>query len=124
MRILRTIKSRINGVEPVRRKNPKDIFRIANSNRWRIVDIRPAAEFHEYRIATSENIPILKMERKFTKLIPMDEKVLLVCRNGYLCASKFKELYNMGYNVFLLKGGINGLYKTKYNGVVYRSNLA
>lgn len=108
------------GVKPIPYLKKNKIYDVANSNEWKIVDIRPKHEFQEMRIATSINLPLLSLEKKIDSYVDRkQDKILLVCWNGHRGSILTRKLYANGYNVKLLKGGLNGLHKTKWADLVY-----
>lgn len=120
MRIIRTILGLAIGVKPIPYLKKKKIYDVANSKDWKIIDVRPKNEYQDVRIATSISIPLLSTKKKIGQFVDKKEdKVLIVCWNGHRAALLTRELYADGYNVKLLKGGINGLHKTKWSEIIY-----
>lgn len=79
---------------------------LINHKNAQIVDLRVASEFRKESIAGSINIPAVDLGRQVTKL---DKKrpVLLVDDNCQLARSASSLLRGLGFQVFILQGGLD-----------------
>jgi len=82
------------------------IKELKNNKRPAIIDIRTKTSFQKYRIPGSINIPLYTLK---TKTYLKSQKVILV-DEGYNCHKLLQrciELRRIGFNISILKGGLN-----------------
>ncbi|MFH0882243.1 MAG: rhodanese-like domain-containing protein [bacterium] len=75
----------------------------------RIIDVRDAANFTRYAIDGSENIPLAELLTKagIARLSPKGPHIL-VSRDGVEAAQAWVVLRGMGYEAYILDGGLEG----------------
>jgi len=72
-----------------------------------LLDVRTREEFEDGHIAGAKNIPLHELpiaERK--GLLPKDQRIVCICRNGDRSGKATRFLAEMGYNVTNLLGGM------------------
>ena len=84
----------------------------------KVIDLRDKVEFKKGRLKTAFYVPIQRLlTRDGLKLIPepkLEYKIILVSENGILAGSAAVPLSALGYDVYVLKGGMkawNDTYK-------------
>lgn len=73
-----------------------------------LVDVRSAAEFQQGAIKGSVNIPITELRARLTQLDPVCPYVLY-CRNGVQSEVAAFLLRQRGFEVFVLRGGLDSI---------------
>lgn len=88
--------------------NPVEATQMINQRQAIFVDVRPATEFAEGRIAQSRNVPEADIEQK-SGTLPKNKPVILVCMNGKASAKAVEKFRKQGFTeVTSLSGGIAG----------------
>ena len=72
-----------------------------------IIDVRDYAEYNKKHIENAICIPFEKLEKEYNKM-PRDLIFILYCERGGTSLLAAKELYDRGYVVKALMGGISG----------------
>ncbi len=89
-----------------------DIDKYVNNKKALIIDVRSPKEYEKKHIESSINIPFEKLERDYDKM-PKDLILVLYCERGGSSMLAAKELFDRGYVVKALMGGIKS-YNGKY----------
>lgn len=89
-----------------------DIDKYVNNKKALIIDVRSPKEYEKKHIESSINIPFEKLERDYDKM-PKDLILVLYCERGGSSMLAAKELFDRGYVVKALMGGIKA-YNGKY----------
>ena len=87
--------------------SPREIDRYIYSKRALIIDVRGAKEYEKAHIENAINIPFEKLEKDYGRM-PKDMVLILYCERGGTSLLAAKELYDRGYVVKALIGGIAG----------------
>lgn len=90
----------------------QDIDKYVYDKRALIIDVRDYKDFEQEHIENSICIPFEKLEREYNKM-PRDLMLILYCERGGTSLLAAKELFDRGYVVKALIGGIRG-YKGKH----------
>ncbi|MGN0373905.1 MAG: rhodanese-like domain-containing protein [Butyrivibrio sp.] len=90
----------------------QEIDKYVHSKRALIIDVRDGKSFERSHIENSINIPFEKLEKEYNKM-PKDLILILYCERGGSSMLAAKELFDRGYVVKALIGGIKG-YDGKY----------
>jgi len=81
------------------------------SNGAILLDVREAEEYNHQGLQGSINIPVTQLRKKISQLDLTRE--IITCSNlGSRCASAAFTLATLGYDVYALQGGINGLIRS------------
>ena len=89
-----------------------DMDKYVNNKKYLIIDVREASSYEKKHIESAINIPFEKLERDYNKM-PKDLILVLYCERGGSSMLAAKELFDRGYIVKALMGGIKG-YNGKY----------
>ena len=92
--------------------NDEQMDGYVKNKRALIIDVREPADYEAKHIENSINIPFEKLEKEYHKM-PRDLMLILYCERGGSSMLAAKELFDRGYVVKALIGGIRG-YKGKY----------
>lgn len=92
--------------------NDEQMDSYVKNKRALIIDVREPEDYEKKHIENSINIPFEKLEREYNKM-PKDLMLVLYCDRGGSSMLAAKELFDRGYVVKALIGGIRG-YKGKY----------
>lgn len=87
--------------------SPKEIDRYIYNKRMLIIDVRGEKEYQKAHIENAINIPFEKLEKDYAKM-PKDLVLILYCERGGTSLLAAKELFDRGYVVKALIGGITG----------------
>ena len=90
----------------------KEMDKYVPSKRVLIIDVRSEKAFDREHISNAVNIPFEKLEKQYDKM-PRDLILILYCEHGGSSMLAAKELFDRGYVVKALMGGIQG-YTGKY----------
>lgn len=90
----------------------QEIDKYVMNKRALIIDVRDEKAFNKEHIENAINIPFEKLEREYNKM-PRDLMLILYCERGGSSMLAAKELFDRGYVVKALIGGIRG-YSGKY----------
>ena len=90
----------------------KDMDKYVNNKRALIIDVRSPECFEKKHIESAINIPFEKLERDYNKM-PKELMLVLYCERGGSSMLAAKELFDRGYAVKALMGGIKA-YDGKY----------
>ncbi len=90
----------------------QEIDKYVSSKRALIIDVRDEKSYRKEHIENAINIPFEKLEREYNKM-PKDLMLILYCERGGSSMLAAKELFDRGYVVKALIGGIKG-YSGKY----------
>ena len=74
-----------------------------------IIDIRDENEFNQNHLDNSINISLYKMISEPEKYLEKNKSYLLICKYGIQSKIIMNMLNRMGYHVYSLKDGFNGL---------------
>ena len=85
----------------------KEMDRYVMSRRALIIDVRDSAMYEKNHIENAVNIPFERLEKQYGKL-PRDLILVLYCEHGGTGLLAAKELFDRGYVVRALVGGIEG----------------
>ncbi len=85
----------------------RDIDKYIYNKRALIIDVREYKEFEKEHIENAICIPFEKLEKEYNKM-PRDLILILYCERGGTSLLAAKELYDRGYVVKALMGGIRG----------------
>lgn len=86
---------------------PEQAVQLMNHQAAHLLDIRGANAFLEGHILGSQNVPIASLENKLTTLQKLSEKPLIVvCTLGNDARKVGTTLKQKGFQIFVLKGGI------------------
>ncbi len=84
-----------------------DFFKIKETEKPTIIDVRSPDEFSACHVYDSLNIPLDKIEEGFQSAIPKDRPVYLLCQSGMRSDRARKILESQGYtNLTCIEGGI------------------
>jgi rhodanese-related sulfurtransferase len=79
-------------------------------NDFFIVDVRAPADYCKGHLPGAINIPSATLAKPWNlSLLPTQQPILVVCPSGILSSQAVAILGMMGYQVRVLKGGMNGL---------------
>ncbi len=92
--------------------NSQEIDKYVNSKKALIIDVRDKKDYDRKHIENAINIPFEKLEKTYNKM-PSDLTLVLYCQHGGTSLLAAKELFDLGYTVRALIGGI-GSYRGKY----------
>lgn len=92
--------------------NNEQLDGYVKNKRALIIDVREPLDYEKKHIENSINIPFEKLERDYAKM-PKDLILILYCERGGSSMLAAKELFDRGYVVKALIGGIRG-YDGKY----------
>jgi rhodanese-related sulfurtransferase len=82
---------------------------ISGHGDFRVVDLRQPADFSEYSIPASVNIPFTSlMTKNGIDQLPKYEKIVLVCGDGSRSGQAWTVLRSQGYEAYILSGGVKG----------------
>ncbi|MFH1734177.1 MAG: rhodanese-like domain-containing protein [bacterium] len=82
---------------------------ISETGDFQVVDLRQAADFGEYSIDGSMNLPFTSlMTRDGLYEVPKYQKIVLVCGDGSRSGQAWTVLRSKGYEAYILTGGIKG----------------
>lgn len=87
--------------------SPREIDKYIYNKRVLIIDVRGEKEYGKAHIENSINIPFEKLEKDYGKM-PKDLILILYCERGGTSLLAAKELFDRGYVVKALIGGIAG----------------
>lgn len=87
--------------------SPREIDKYIYNKRALIIDVRGEKEYGKAHIENSINIPFEKLEKDYGKM-PKDLILILYCERGGTSLLAAKELFDRGYVVKALIGGIAG----------------
>lgn len=87
--------------------SPEQIDKYIYDKRCLIIDVRDYTEYNRRHIENSICIPFEKLEKEYNKM-PRDLILILYCERGGTALLAAKELYDRGYVVKALIGGIRG----------------
>ena len=81
-----------------------------------VIDIREAADFAEWHIHGSNNVPVYDALRRNDeaaliqgrKTIPKDQSIVTVCKEGVISRKAADLLRSLGYDALSLAGGMRG----------------
>ncbi len=97
----------------IRWVNPQAALEMLQSGAT-LVDVRESTEFAQQSIEGCFNIPVNQIRKNIHKLNL--NSTIITCSNlGSRCASAAFTLATLGYDVYALQGGINGLIKTVHS---------
>lgn len=82
-----------------------EMNQLMEMNNVLLVDVREEWEYKQGHIEKAVNIPYENIERSLTMLYPF-EKIVLYCDRGNLSLRAAKDLYNRGFSVVNLAGGL------------------
>lgn len=74
-----------------------------------VIDVRDYKDYNRMHIENAICIPFEKLEKEYNKM-PRDLILVLYCERGGRSLLAAKELYDRGYVVKALMGGIRGYY--------------
>lgn len=94
----------------------REMDKYVNNSRAMIIDVREEMQFEKCHIGNAVNIPFEKLEKQYGKM-PKDKILVLYCEHGGTGLLAAKELYDRGFVVRALVGGIAG-----YRGAYLRCN--
>ncbi len=86
--------------------------KIVKNKKYLIIDVRGEKEYAKSHIEGAVNIPFERLEKQYNKM-PRDLILTLYCERGGTSLLAAKELFDLGYIVKTLIGGISS-YKGKY----------
>lgn len=84
---------------------PRQLDNEAENDNVILLDVRPAEDFNREHIVSSINIPCNEIAGKL-HLLPLDKKLVLVCRDGHIARKAAYKALEMGRSPFILDGGI------------------
>lgn len=90
----------------------QEIDKYVTSKRALLIDVRDENAYKHGHIENAINIPFEKLEKEYNKM-PRDLMLILYCERGGTSMLAAKELFDRGYVVKALIGGIKG-YSGKY----------
>ncbi|AGM24716.1 rhodanese-like domain-containing protein [Spiroplasma chrysopicola] len=93
-------------------KSVKKLPKIANSNKWLIVDIRPKEEWTESHIINSISVPHHLFKLIYYKKIDKSKKILFVSSAGHSYLDLYKLLRKHNFKVYILNGGWKKIHQT------------
>ncbi len=99
--------------------NAEQMDGYVKNKRALIIDVRESEEYVKKHIENSINIPFDKLEKDYNKM-PRDLMLILYCERGGTSMLAAKELFDRGYVVKALIGGIKaytGKYLVKENTI-------
>lgn len=85
----------------------KEIDKYVRNRRAMIIDVREKEQYRKCHIENAVNIPFERLEQQYDKM-PRDMILVLYCEHGGTGLLAAKELYDRGYVVRALVGGISG----------------
>lgn len=85
----------------------QEIEKYINDKRALIIDVRDYEKFNQGHIENAICIPFEKLEREYNRM-PRDLILVLYCETGGTGMLAAKELFDRGYVVKVLVGGIKG----------------
>ena len=76
----------------------------------RIIDLRSQKEYKEYHLQNAINIPLEELQNHINKL-SRNKYYILYCQRGGSSLIAAKKMAQLGYHVYSLMGGIQGIHK-------------
>lgn len=70
-----------------------------------LLDVRRAEDFAREHIAESINIPLEHLRSKLS-ILPVNKKLVLVCRDGHIARKAAYQAMELGREVYVLDGGL------------------
>lgn len=70
-----------------------------------LLDVRRAEDYAREHIAESINIPLEELPSKLS-ILPVDKKLVLVCRDGHIARKAAYQAMKMGRDAYVLDGGL------------------
>ena len=92
--------------------NYEELKRVMKNNtKVNLIDVRSNQEYKEGHLKKAVNLPVYDLEKKIQSIVNnKDEIIILYCQSDYRSQKGKKILNKMGYyNVFYLKGGMDGI---------------
>lgn len=70
-----------------------------------LLDVRGAEDYAREHISESINIPLEQLPSRLS-ILPVDKKLVLVCRDGHIARKAAYQAMEMGRDVYVLDGGL------------------
>lgn len=86
----------------------QDLWRMLRRNDVYVIDLRSNEAFRRFHIRGAKNLPYDEMA-VWKNRLPRNRKLILYCERGSTSMMAAKRLWELGYEVYTLVGGISAL---------------
>ncbi len=95
----------------IKNVSPEILHEIENNPKYIIIDVRDEDEYNQEHINGAINIPYENIERGNYK-IPIGKIPVVYCMRGGISMMAARKLYEKGYEVLNIVGGLNSYKKS------------
>ncbi len=91
----------------------RDLYeRLSKSPEPYLLDVREPVEFHQFRMAGANLIPLGELSNRLHEL-PKEQEIVCICATGDRSSTAARQLIDAGYEAASLKDGMIGWFKAR-----------